>query len=168
VPSATTGANDQAKSSHEDNPGHAVVDRARESSASRAATSYRRPPSRRAQALSARAVAVTTIITTTNPVAAVAEAAAPSNAGYHRQQVSIDRPLATGSMAPQYKAVPPPKYYGESDPHKFLMCYEASIASVGGDDTTLTKSFIISLENAAGNWYARLQPISITSWGRGS
>jgi hypothetical protein len=147
VPSATTGANDQAKSSHEDNPGHAVVDRARESSTSRAAT---------------------TIITTTNPVAAIAEAAAPSNAGYHRQQVSIDRPLATGSMAPQYKAVPPPKYYRESDPHKFLMCYEASIASVGGDDTTLTKSFIISLENAAGNWYARLQPISITSWGRGS
>jgi hypothetical protein len=147
VPSATTGANDQAKSSHEDNPGHAVVDQARESSTSRAAT---------------------TIITTTNPVAAVAEAAAPSNAGYHRQQVSIDRLLATGSMAPQYKAVPPPKYYGESDPHKFLMCYEASIASVGGDDTTLTKSFIISLENAAGNWYARLQPISITSWGRGS
>jgi hypothetical protein len=45
------------------------------------------------------------------------------------------------------------------------MCYEASIALAGGDNTTLAKSFIISLENAAANWYARLQPISITSWG---
>jgi hypothetical protein len=27
------------------------------------------------------------------------------------------------------------------------MCYEASIASAGGDNTTLAKSFTISLEN---------------------
>jgi hypothetical protein len=46
------------------------------------------------------------------------------------------------------------------------VCYEASIASAGGDDTTLTKSFIISLENAATNWYAKLQLRSITSWGQ--
>jgi hypothetical protein len=38
------------------------------------------------------------------------------------------------------------------------------IASSGGDDTTLAKSFIISLENAAANWYARLPPRSIASW----
>jgi hypothetical protein len=43
------------------------------------------------------------------------------------------------------------------------MCYEAAIASSGGDDTTLVKSFIISLKNAAANWYARLPPRSITS-----
>jgi hypothetical protein len=44
------------------------------------------------------------------------------------------------------------------------MSYEAAIASFGGDKTTLIKSFIISLENAATNWYARLSPRSITSW----
>jgi hypothetical protein len=44
------------------------------------------------------------------------------------------------------------------------MSYEAAIASFEGDDTTLTKSFIISLENAVANWYARLPPRSITSW----
>jgi hypothetical protein len=44
------------------------------------------------------------------------------------------------------------------------MSYEAVIASFGGDDTTLTKSFIISLENGAANWYARLPPRSIASW----
>jgi hypothetical protein len=44
-----------------------------------------------------------------------------------------------------------PKYYGESDPRKFLVCYEVVIALSGGDDTALTKSFIISLENVAAN-----------------
>jgi hypothetical protein len=39
-----------------------------------------------------------------------------------------------------------------------------AIASFGGDETTLAKSFIISLENAATDWYARLPPRSITSW----
>jgi hypothetical protein len=36
------------------------------------------------------------------------------------------------------------------------MCYEASIASFGGDEATLTKSLIISLEDAIANWYSRL------------
>jgi hypothetical protein len=44
------------------------------------------------------------------------------------------------------------------------MSYEAAIASYGGDNMTLVKSFIISLENAASNWYARLPPRSIASW----
>jgi hypothetical protein len=44
------------------------------------------------------------------------------------------------------------------------MSYKAAIASSGGDDTTLAKSFIISLKNAAANWYSRLPPRSITSW----
>jgi hypothetical protein len=63
----------------------------------------------------------------------------------------------------QYRVAPPQKYYGESDPQKFLMSYEAAIASFGGGDTTLTKSFIISLKNAAANWYTRLPPRSIMS-----
>jgi hypothetical protein len=44
------------------------------------------------------------------------------------------------------------------------MSYEAAIASFGGDETTLAKSFIISLEDAASNWSARQPPRSITSW----
>jgi hypothetical protein len=44
------------------------------------------------------------------------------------------------------------------------MSCEAAIASFGGDETTHTKSFIISLKNAVANWYARLPPRSITSW----
>jgi hypothetical protein len=44
------------------------------------------------------------------------------------------------------------------------MSYEAAIASFGGDETTLTKSFVISLKSAVTNWYTRLPSRSITSW----
>jgi hypothetical protein len=44
------------------------------------------------------------------------------------------------------------------------MCYEDTIASAGGDEATLAKSLIISLENVARNWYSRLPPKCIYSW----
>jgi hypothetical protein len=44
------------------------------------------------------------------------------------------------------------------------MCYEAAISSTGGDEATLSKSIIISLEDAATNWYSRLPPRCIYSW----
>jgi hypothetical protein len=72
--------------------------------------------------------------------------------------------LQLAPWPPQYRATPPPKYFEDLDPHKFLICYKAAIASSGGNETTLAKSFIISLKGAAANWYARLQPRSITSW----
>jgi hypothetical protein len=33
------------------------------------------------------------------------------------------------------------------------MCYEAVVALAEGDEATLAKSLIISLEDAAANWY---------------
>jgi hypothetical protein len=65
---------------------------------------------------------------------------------------------------PQYRVAPTPKYFGDSYPCKFLRCYEVAIASSGGNDTTLAKSFIISLEGVAANWYARVQLRSITPY----
>jgi hypothetical protein len=44
------------------------------------------------------------------------------------------------------------------------MCYEVAIASSLSNETTFAKLFIISLEGAAANWYAKLQPRSIHSW----
>jgi hypothetical protein len=44
------------------------------------------------------------------------------------------------------------------------MCYKATIASPGGDKATLSKSLIISLENATTNWYSWLPPKCIYSW----
>jgi hypothetical protein len=64
----------------------------------------------------------------------------------------------------QYRATPPPKYHGDTNPHKFLMCYKVVIASSDGDDATLVKSLIISLEGATVNWYSRLPPRCIYSW----
>jgi hypothetical protein len=50
------------------------------------------------------------------------------------------------------------------NPNKFLMCYEVTIASAGGDEATLAKSLIISLEDAVANWYSRLPSGCIYSW----
>jgi hypothetical protein len=44
------------------------------------------------------------------------------------------------------------------------MCYESAIASARGDEATLAKSLIISLEDAAANWYSTLPPGCIYSW----
>jgi hypothetical protein len=44
------------------------------------------------------------------------------------------------------------------------MSYQVAIATSGGDDTTMAKSFIITLKGPALNWYTRLPPLSIDSW----
>jgi hypothetical protein len=44
------------------------------------------------------------------------------------------------------------------------MSYQVIVASSGGDDATMAKSFIISLEGPALTWYTRLPPLSIDSW----
>jgi hypothetical protein len=43
------------------------------------------------------------------------------------------------------------------------MCYKGVIALAGGDEDTIAKSLIISLEDAAVNWYSRLPPGCIHS-----
>jgi hypothetical protein len=88
---------------------------------------------------------------------------------FHQQQpppqintTDLKSPFAEHlQLAPRplhYRAVPPPKYHDNTDPRKFLMCYEAAIATARGDEATLAKSLIISLEDAATNWYSRLPP----------
>jgi hypothetical protein len=44
------------------------------------------------------------------------------------------------------------------------MSYQVAVASAGGDDATMAKSFIIALEGPALTWYTRLPPLSIDSW----
>jgi hypothetical protein len=44
------------------------------------------------------------------------------------------------------------------------MCYETAIALARVDEATLVKSLIISLEDAATDWYSRLPPCCIYSW----
>ena len=44
------------------------------------------------------------------------------------------------------------------------MSFEAAIASVGGNDTVLAKSFITGAEGDALAWYSILRPSSVYSW----
>jgi hypothetical protein len=55
-------------------------------------------------------------------------------------------------------------YDGHSDPKQFLMSYEATISSYGGNAVVMAKSFIMAVRNVAHTWYSSLQPGIITSW----
>jgi hypothetical protein len=57
-----------------------------------------------------------------------------------------------------------PKYNDSTDLAQYIMSYQVAIASSGGDDATMAKSFIIALEGPALTWYTRLPPLSIDSW----
>jgi hypothetical protein len=57
-----------------------------------------------------------------------------------------------------------PKYNGSTDPAQYIMSYQVAVASSGGDDATMAKSFIIALEGPALTWFTRLPSLSIDSW----
>jgi hypothetical protein len=57
-----------------------------------------------------------------------------------------------------------PKYNGSTDPTQYIMSYQVAVASSGGDDATMAKSFIMALEGPTLTWYTRLPPLSIDSW----
>ena len=44
------------------------------------------------------------------------------------------------------------------------MAYEATIASAGGDDSTMVKSFVMACEGSVANWYSYLPQQSINNW----
>jgi hypothetical protein len=57
-----------------------------------------------------------------------------------------------------------PKYNGSTKPAQYIMSYQVVVASSGGDDATMAKSFIIALEAPTLTWYTMLPPLSIDSW----
>jgi hypothetical protein len=63
-----------------------------------------------------------------------------------------------------YKPSQLPMYDGHSDPNPFLMSYEATISSYGGNTAVMEKSFIMAVQNVAQTWYSSLRPGTITSW----
>jgi hypothetical protein len=62
-----------------------------------------------------------------------------------------------------FRAETYPKYNGSTDAAQYIMSYQVAVASSGGDDATMAKSFIIALEGPALTWYTRLPPLSIDS-----
>jgi hypothetical protein len=55
-------------------------------------------------------------------------------------------------------------YDGHSDPKQFLMSYEATISSYGGNTAVMAKSFVMAVRNVAQTWYSSLRPGTVTSW----
>jgi hypothetical protein len=49
-------------------------------------------------------------------------------------------------------------YDGHSDPKQFLMSYEATISSYGGNAAVMAKSFVMTVKNVAQTWYSSLRP----------
>jgi hypothetical protein len=63
-----------------------------------------------------------------------------------------------------YKPRQLPMYDGHSDPKQFLMSYEATISSYGGNTAVMAKSFVMAVKYVAQTWYSSLRPGTITSW----
>jgi hypothetical protein len=53
---------------------------------------------------------------------------------------------------PSYKPPQLPMYDGHSDPKQFLMSYEATISSYGGNTAVMAKSFVMAVKNVAQTW----------------
>ena len=83
---------------------------------------------------------------------------------FHHGNFTFDdaSPLAAELQAipwPQsYKPPQLPMYDGHSDPKQFLMSYEATISSYGGN------AAVMAVRSVAQTWYYSLRPGTITSW----
>jgi hypothetical protein len=89
---------------------------------------------------------------------------------FHHGNFAFDdaSPLLTELQAtpwPQsYKPPQLPMYDGHTDPKQFLMSYEATISSYGGNTAVMAKSFVMAVKSVAQTWYSPLRPGIITSW----
>jgi hypothetical protein len=89
---------------------------------------------------------------------------------FHHGNFAFDdaSPLAAEMQAtpwpPSYKPPQLPMYDGHSDPKQFLMSYEATISSYGGNTAVMAKSFVMAVKSVAQTWYSSLRPGTITSW----
>jgi hypothetical protein len=89
---------------------------------------------------------------------------------FHHGNFAFDdaSPLAVELQATpwpsSYKPPQLPMYDGHSDPKQFLMSYEATISSYGGNTAVIAKSFVMAVKNVAQTWYSSLRPGTITSW----
>jgi hypothetical protein len=89
---------------------------------------------------------------------------------FHHGNFTFDdaSPLAAELQAipwPQsYKPPQLPMYDGHSDPKQFLMSYEATISSYGGNAVVMAKSLVMVVRSVAQTWYSSLRSGTIISW----
>jgi hypothetical protein len=95
---------------------------------------------------------------------AIPHAAAFQGVNYLNERSPLVPHLQVSPWPANFRAGTYPKYNGSTDPAQYIMSYQVAIASSGGDDATMAKSFIIALKGPALTWYTRLPPLSIDSW----
>jgi hypothetical protein len=95
---------------------------------------------------------------------AIPHAAAFQGVNYLDERSPLAPHLHVSPWPANFRAGTYPKYNGITDPAQYIMSYQVAVASSGGDDATMAKSFIIALEGPALTWYTRLPPLSIDSW----
>jgi hypothetical protein len=89
---------------------------------------------------------------------------------FHHGNFAFDdaSPLAAELQAtpwpPSYKPAQLPMYDRYSDSKQFLMSYEATISSYGGNTAVMAKSFIMTVRSVAQTWYSSLRPGTTMSW----
>jgi hypothetical protein len=87
---------------------------------------------------------------------------------FHHDNIAFDyiSPLATELQAvpwsPLYKPPQLPMYDGHSDRKQFLMSYEATISSYGGNMDAMAMSFVMAVSSVAQTWYSSLKPGTVT------
>jgi hypothetical protein len=94
----------------------------------------------------------------------IPHAAAFQGINYLDEQSPLAPQLQVSPWPANFRAGTYPKYNGSTDPAQYIMSYQVVVASSGGDDATMAKSFIIALEGPTLTWYTRLPPLSIDSW----
>jgi hypothetical protein len=95
---------------------------------------------------------------------AIPHATAFQGVNYLDERSPLAPHLQVSPWPANFRAGTYPKYNGSTDPAQYIMSYQFAVASSGGDDATMAKSFIIALEGPALTWYTRLSPLSIDSW----
>jgi hypothetical protein len=94
----------------------------------------------------------------------IPHAAAFQGINYLDERSPLAPQLQVSPWPANFRAGTYPKYNGSTDTAQYIMIYQVTVASSGGDDATMAKSFIITLEGPALTWYTRLPPLSIDSW----
>jgi hypothetical protein len=65
---------------------------------------------------------------------------------------------------PLYRPPILPIYDGLTDPKQFIMSYEATISSYGGNSAVMPKSFVMAVRSVAQTWYSSLRSRTVNSW----
>jgi hypothetical protein len=76
---------------------------------------------------------------------------------------SLAAELHATPWPPSYKPSQLPMYDGHFDLKRFLMSYEATISSYGGNTAIMAKSFVMAIRSVAQTWYSSLRLGTITS-----